>query len=113
MKTTKNINRFKVLAIIGGLLIGINAVEAQQKDMTALNKVLNSLPRSAYKHWSYADSLIARFNNDIYNTYYNYHFWKKGITHQFTILQVLIDKHGKVKRIWYSDSADKIFVNEF
>jgi hypothetical protein len=112
MKIVKRI-KFKVLFTLTGLLIGVNTIQAQQKDTLTLDKILSSMPKYVYKHPSYADSLMQRFENIIDSVYYDYHFWGKGITHQFTMLQILIDKHGKVKRIWFSDSADKIFVDAF
>jgi hypothetical protein len=105
--------KFKTLFILIGLLLCINTIKAQQKDTLTLDKVLRSMPKYVYKHPSYSDSLVQRFEKTIDSVYHDSHFWYKGITHQFTILQILIDKHGKVKKIGYSDSADKIFVDAF
>jgi len=105
--------RFKIILLIGGLLIGTSKIKAQQKDTSSLGKVLNTIPKSVDKKPNYADSLLTRFCNRIDSTYHDYHFWTKGITHQFVVLQIRIDEHGQVRRIWYSDSADKIFKDAF
>jgi len=115
MRSIKTDNIFIKLLffIVCGLLMDVNTIKAQQKDTVTLNKILNSMPKHTDRHLSYTDSLIARFDNCIYNTYQDYHFWEKGVKQQFTMLQISIDKYGKIKRIWYSDSADKIFVDAF
>lgn len=99
---------FKTLPIALALFLFANTTNGQQKSILERVQHRNiNTPANA------ADSLIAEFENSIYNCFYNPKFWSKSNTPTFTVLKIDINKLGKVKNIRFSDSADTVFVNAF
>jgi hypothetical protein len=101
---------FKVLVILFTSFLWMKDSNAQMKPAWSFkpSKMKSTL---SFKQ-STEDSLINKFQNNIYYSFYNPSYMVNTVA-TFTILKIDINRQGKVTNIQFSDSADSTFVKAY